>query len=154
MTDLGRIVDPNELNRADGRRGRLIIDVPAEWLGVGDTVELVAPTRLVCARCEGGGCDRCDRSGAIRLSDETTARTIRLTLPRTTSSRVVVRLVRPLGDEAGLDQLTLEIRESTAPSPICRRVEPATRPVLAPRTMAIAMAIALVFALAVALGVR
>jgi len=34
----------------------------------------------------------------------------------------IVRLLRPLGDDAGLDQLRVEFRPAGAPSSFCRRV--------------------------------
>jgi hypothetical protein len=156
VNELGRVLDPNELDRADGQRGRLTIDVLTEWLVAGDTVELVAPARIVCARCEGGGCDACERSGALRLNGDVTARTIRLTLPPTTSSRVLVRLLRPLGDDAGLEQLSVEVRASSTPGASCRRVEPATSrgPSLTLRSVALGIAIVVLFALAVAVSAR
>jgi hypothetical protein len=154
VTELGRLLDPNELDRAEGRRGRLMIDVLPEWLACGDTVELIAPTRLVCARCEGGGCDACERSGALRLSGDEAARTIRCTLPRTASPRVLLRLVRPLGDAADLEQLSLELRWATEPSAGCRRVEPTNRGSLAPRSLAIVGALVLLFAIVLAVAGR
>lgn len=43
------------------------INVPAEWLVAGVTLEVELPRHLTCARCEGGGCDACERSGALTL---------------------------------------------------------------------------------------
>ncbi|MGC4093375.1 MAG: hypothetical protein QM756_36875 [Polyangiaceae bacterium] len=43
------------------------MNVKRSWLERGDTVELLLPRNLTCAACKGGGCDRCDRSGAITL---------------------------------------------------------------------------------------
>lgn len=37
------------------------------WLLRGETIELSLPRNLTCAACKGGGCDRCERSGAITL---------------------------------------------------------------------------------------
>ena len=43
------------------------IRVPRGWLTEGATIEVVLPRNLTCARCDGGGCDACDRSGAITV---------------------------------------------------------------------------------------
>lgn len=114
-------MDPQALDDASGARGWLAIDVDPAWLAAGDTVEITIPGRLRCARCDGGGCDGCDRSGAVRPREDT-PRTIRVTLPRATGP-VLVRIAAPLGEEAGLAQLVLEVRPGT-PAPDLRRIEP------------------------------
>ncbi len=43
------------------------IRVPRAWLESGEIVEFELPRNLTCAACEGGGCDLCERSGAITL---------------------------------------------------------------------------------------
>lgn len=43
------------------------IRVPRSWLAEGAAIELELPRNLKCAACEGGGCDRCERSGAISV---------------------------------------------------------------------------------------
>ncbi|HEY3668584.1 MAG TPA: hypothetical protein VGL19_21440 [Polyangiaceae bacterium] len=43
------------------------IRVPRAWLESGELVELELPRNLSCAACDGGGCDQCERSGAITL---------------------------------------------------------------------------------------
>jgi hypothetical protein len=43
------------------------IRVPREWLESGAVVELELPRNLACAACDGGGCDSCDRAGAVTL---------------------------------------------------------------------------------------
>ena len=43
------------------------IRVPKAWLESGDVVEFELPRNLSCAACSGGGCDVCERSGAITL---------------------------------------------------------------------------------------
>lgn len=122
MHPLGRVLDPEELDRAAGPRGRLAIDVVDEWLAAGATVEIIVPSRLTCARCEGGGCDECGRGGAIRVTGDEPARTLRLALPGTGPAPSQVRLVRPLGDDAGVDQLLIELRPASAASAFCRRI--------------------------------
>jgi len=43
------------------------IRVPGKWLESGEVVEFELPRNLSCAACEGGGCDACERAGAITL---------------------------------------------------------------------------------------
>jgi len=43
------------------------IRVPAAWLESGEVVEFELPRNLTCAACEGGGCDACQRAGAITM---------------------------------------------------------------------------------------
>ena len=43
------------------------IRVPHAWLEAGEVVELELPRNLACAACEGGGCDVCERAGAVAL---------------------------------------------------------------------------------------
>jgi hypothetical protein len=54
----------------EGPRGPDVVHrirVPHAWLEAGNTVELELPRNLACAACNGGGCDSCERSGAISL---------------------------------------------------------------------------------------
>jgi len=62
------------------------IRVPEAWLARGETIELELPRQLNCAHCQGGGCDQCERAGAIRLrqADEP-AETVRVSLPDASS---------------------------------------------------------------------
>lgn len=62
------------------------IRVPEAWLSRGETIELELPRQLNCARCQGGGCDQCQRAGAVRLrqADEP-PETVRVTLPDVSS---------------------------------------------------------------------
>ena len=43
------------------------IRVPRAWLEAGEVVEFELPRNLSCAACDGGGCDLCERAGAITL---------------------------------------------------------------------------------------
>ncbi len=126
MTELVQLLDKEALDSATGKAGRATIRVPAAWLAQGDTIDFVVPALLSCARCEGGGCDRCDRSGGLRLDGDETARRVRLVLPkRTDPGTFVVRLVRPLDDKGGLEQLVVEIGTSEVATAGCTRVETA-----------------------------
>jgi hypothetical protein len=130
--ELGRVVDPEARAAEGGARGRLRIELPPAWLTEPCAIEVTAPPRLVCARCDGGGCDGCHRSGAVRAPEAEAARKVRVALPRAASA-VALRIAEPFGPEGGIAQLILEIREGRAPSPGVTRctAEPA-RPRLAP----------------------
>jgi hypothetical protein len=43
------------------------IRVPRAWLEAGEVVEFELPRNLSCAACDGGGCDICERAGAVAL---------------------------------------------------------------------------------------
>jgi hypothetical protein len=65
------------------------VAVAREWLLDGRLVELELPRNLTCAACEGGGCDRCGRSGAIALRERgEPVASVQLTLPRRTSAEL------------------------------------------------------------------
>lgn len=66
-TRLGQVV--GDLDRPRGADGAFSITVPAAWLEQGSKLLVRIPKKLVCAACEGGGCDICGRSGALVLSD-------------------------------------------------------------------------------------
>lgn len=62
---LGRIV-----NVGVGPRGpdvQMNLSVPEDWILSGATLEIELPRNLACATCGGGGCDKCERSGAVSL---------------------------------------------------------------------------------------
>ena len=69
----------------DGPRGADVlhrIRVPRAWLQSGESVELELPRNLSCAACDGGGCDVCERSGAITLRGrEEPPEILQVTLP-------------------------------------------------------------------------
>jgi hypothetical protein len=59
------------------------IKVRRDWLESGLVVDVELPRNLVCAGCDGGGCDACDRSGAITLRGrDEPAEVVQVTLPR------------------------------------------------------------------------
>jgi hypothetical protein len=127
---LGRILDPGALDACTGPHGRLAIEVPRSWEG--DEIDVAVPPRVACARCEGGGCDACERRGGHRIPGEVEERTVRLRLPSTLGQGVVLRLVRPFeGAEAPwLEQLLIEARPGPRPSANVTRI-PAPPPELA-----------------------
>jgi hypothetical protein len=116
-TPLGSVLEHDDLTA--GPRGRLTVDVLEAWLEAGTVLEIVVPVRLACARCEGGGCDACGKSGAIRINGGEQERSLQVTLSESARG---LRLMRPLGADAGLDQLIVELRPAAVPSDFCRRV--------------------------------
>src|SRR5688500_2199650 len=70
----------------DSPRGADVVHgvrVARSWLEAGDTVELTLPRNLHCAECDGGGCDRCGRAGAVSLwGREEPPAVLEVTLPR------------------------------------------------------------------------
>jgi hypothetical protein len=120
---LGRVLDPRALDEGKGPRGRVQITVPAAWLTSGCRVEILVPRRLPCARCDGGGCDACGKSGVLRAPDAEADRRLEITLPGTHNEAVALRLADPFG--AGLvDQLIVEIRAGAASPGVTRVPEP------------------------------
>jgi hypothetical protein len=65
------------------------VRVARSWLEAGDTIELTLPRNLHCAECDGGGCDRCGRAGAVSLwGREEPAAVLEVTLPRRTAAEL------------------------------------------------------------------
>jgi hypothetical protein len=100
----------------------MAVEVPLAWGQPGAELEIDVPARVTCARCDGGGCDACDRTGALRLFEGETAPTLRLRFSSAIGDGVVVRVDDPIGDRDRLDQMLVTIRPARAPSPNCRRV--------------------------------
>jgi hypothetical protein len=150
---LGRVLDTNALDACAGPQARLRIDVPSTWLDEGAALVVTAPARLACARCDGGGCDGCAKSGALRAPAEPERRVIRATLggARTDSRRpITLRIAHPFGVEHGIAQLLLEVRGASATSDCVARLDPAT-PAPARRRLAWPMVALAVAAAAMAL---
>lgn len=135
---LGRLLDPGALAACSGARGKLCIEVPAAWLA--DAVELVvtAPARIVCARCDGGGCDGCGRSGALRGPAEGADRTISVHLPEGAGDGAALRIVRPFGAAAPIEQILVEVRPAARASVGVKRAVPAAALAYAPRSSLLA----------------
>jgi len=59
------------------------IRVPGAWLETGEVVEFELPRNLTCAACDGGGCDACERAGAITMRGrQELAEILSVTLPK------------------------------------------------------------------------
>lgn len=63
---LGRVVSA-DLESPRGPDAAHRVRVPRRWLEMGALVEIELPRNLTCATCEGGGCDACERSGALTV---------------------------------------------------------------------------------------
>ena len=133
-TSLGQVLDVAALDSSSGPSARVRVGVEPGWAR-GDMLDVVVPERLMCARCDGGGCDACGRSGAVRAPSDPAARMVRVELPELGATGVAIRLVRPFGDAADLEQLRIELRHG-APSDAGVRVEHTA----APRALAVAAA--------------
>jgi hypothetical protein len=122
--ELGRVTDPAALAAVRGPRARLSITVPAAWLDGPLSLEIEAPRLLPCDRCDGGGCDGCERSGALRAPEEASGRRLLVRLPAEIGEGVMVRLAAPF-DGSPIEQLLVAVRVAEAPSACVRRVEAA-----------------------------
>lgn len=98
------------------------ISVPTAWMG--RTVRIALPRKLKCARCDGGGCDPCDRSGAGTLYAEgAPAETVRVALPQAPpgGQDVLIRLPEqggaPTDPSHVRGHLLLRVRFAQEPSP-------------------------------------
>ena len=149
---LGRVLDPDALSSSEGARGRVRVEVPETWLGPEAEIELVVPARIVCARCDGGGCDGCNRSGALRTPDDLSGRTVRFHLPEDLARGAALRLVEPFGELAPIEQLIVELRLAAEPSAGVSRVVAPAAPLARWRPASLAaVALAVASAIAVAL---
>lgn len=153
------------------------IRVPGAWLESGEVVEFEVPRNLTCAACAGGGCDTCQRSGAITLRGrQELPEFLSVTLPMRKSDTagdarsVVIRIpeqggLPPASGEVlprGL--LLLRVEPAEVADPGVSRVAPPARP-LSQRVMlslripatsrgrARALAVAVLIVLLVALAI-
>jgi hypothetical protein len=149
VSELGRVLDRSTLDDADGPRVRVRIAVPRAWASERALIVVEAPERLPCGRCDGGGCDACERSGSFRLDPDPALRSFTLTLPVDLGSGVVLRVTRPFGESSAIGQALCEVRPSSEPSG-CRRVPTpaplvsvarAARPSLGPKLLPIVIVV-------------
>ncbi len=168
---LGRVTGQLEGPRGpDALHG---VRVPKAWLEEGASLEVELPRHLSCAACEGGGCDACERSGALTLRGKAEPpELLELRLPaqpdlagaaRSLVLRVPVRggfpkegSGRPRGclllsvgvaaePDPGVRRLeTRSVTTSTRPTPTPRALEPAGAPPAAARSTAVRVATVLV----------
>lgn len=132
-TALGKVTS-SSLSEPRGPDVTHSIRVPEAWLAHGQTIEVELPRQLNCAQCHGGGCDQCERAGALRLrtSDEP-AQTLRVSLPDASSlsdSAAGKPLLLRIPEAGGLATtetlprgcLMLQITTSTDPDPSVRLI--------------------------------
>ena len=137
---LGRITS---MERPRGPDVQMSVTVPEEWMTFGATLEIDLPRNLACASCSGGGCDACERSGAVSLRGrKEPTETVEVTLPSpgtvdAAASRVRVVVFRipdrggqpAEGVELPRGNLLLSIRTGLEPAPGVSRL---ARPSLPP----------------------
>jgi hypothetical protein len=112
-----------DLNAPRGADGSLTITVPPQWLEQGSRLLVRVPKKLVCAACEGGGCDACARSGALTLPETSEEeRVLAVTLPSLDGAHEVALRIPGRGmpskdptEPAG--HLILKIVPGPSPSP-------------------------------------
>lgn len=139
---LARVVHDEALTGPRGPDGRHEIVVPGGWLKEGAWIEVPLPRLLNCAACDGGGCDRCDRSGAVTTRPRKSPdEVVEIQLPCT--GPAILRLPRrgglPSSAEEGLGRgvLLLAVRIGAAPSEGLRKLEiPEVAPVVSFRPRA------------------
>lgn len=83
------------------------IEVPEVWFLLGATLQITLPRLLSCARCDGGGCDACERRGAFEQQAAGIASEVAVVLPTQPPERyAAVRLRLPaLGARAAEPEL-------------------------------------------------
>lgn len=138
---LGKVTGAIDVPRGADVMHRL--HIAAEWLDEGALIEFELPRNLKCAACEGGGCDKCERSGAISLRGrKDLAEIVQVTLPKraesnlesTASGRAIVIRIPERGgfaEDPALPRgiLLLSVVPSGSPDPGVARIE---RPVMPP----------------------
>jgi len=122
VSQLGKLLDREALEADGGPRARAKITVPAAWADGASLIEIALPRALECARCDGGGCDGCGRSGALRGPANDDARVVRVRLPKGLGDGVALRLAEPFGRASRIAQLWLEVRPGEAPARSVRRL--------------------------------
>jgi hypothetical protein len=80
VTVLARVT--GDLDEPRGPDVSYTVDVPAEWLEQGASIEVTLPRLLPCTRCAGGGCDVCARKGAFEQPASGIPSQVVVSLPR------------------------------------------------------------------------
>jgi hypothetical protein len=148
-----RLFDPSQLDDETGARARITVTIPSDSLKAGCELTLLVPVRLECARCDGGGCDACGRSGVVRAPEGDASRTVRTRVTSASGVAVRVRIPLPFGDASDIRQLFVEVRGGESASELVRAIEPRGASVPSQRWRRAAFAVAVAIAsLAVAAG--
>lgn len=105
MVALARVTQ--DLEEPRGPDVACSIEVPQDWFLVGATLQISLPRLLSCARCDGGGCDACERRGAFEQQSAGIASEVAVVLPTQSAERYApVRLRLPaLGARAAEPEL-------------------------------------------------
>jgi hypothetical protein len=129
---LGRVVQV-DLDSPRGPDASHRIKVPRDWIIEGSIIELELPRHLTCRTCEGGGCDACERSGAVTLRGRgEPPDLVEVTLPaRPENDSFVIRIPEHgglAGKESGLPRgqlfLRIEASEGSDPSASVNKIIP------------------------------
>jgi hypothetical protein len=129
---LGRVVQV-DLDSPRGPDASHRIKVPRDWIVEGSVIELELPRHLTCRNCEGGGCDVCERSGAVTLRGRgEPPDLVEVTLPaRPENDSFVIRIPEHGGlasMESGLPRgqlfLRIEASEGSDPSASVNKIVP------------------------------
>jgi hypothetical protein len=142
-------VTTRTLNVPRGPDVRHRIRVPAAWLESGEVVEFELPRNLACAACDGGGCDACERAGAITLrARDELPEILTVTLPRRNTEvagdtrGVVIRIPEQgglppeNGDVLPRGLLLLRVEAAEVGDPgVCRVAPPSAPSVFAQRVI-------------------
>lgn len=137
MTEvLGRLL-ASDLESPRGPDASHRLRVPRAFLARGATVEFELPRHLTCAACDGGGCDRCERSGAVTLRGRgDPIERLELSLPQGDREEAfVIRVperggMPPAGSGLPRGHLLLRVEpcEASQASPTLRRTKPSLKP--------------------------
>lgn len=130
---LGKVTTALDEERGPDALHRVV--VPEDWLVGGVTVDVELPRYLSCANCEGGGCDTCQRSGALTVRErDESPEVVTVTLPAASGDADIVLRIPEAGgypppDEArGRGLLLLRISRGDSPSPGVQRSFQEERP--------------------------
>jgi hypothetical protein len=118
------------------------VRVSAEWLEEGAMIEFELPRNMKCAACEGGGCDACERSGAISVrGKKELGEVVQVTLPKraekdlesTASGRTIVIRIPERGGLSDSPELPrgllfLSVVPADEADAGVRRIEPPSMP--------------------------
>jgi hypothetical protein len=144
------------LSDAPAERGPdllLELTAPPDWLRQGERLSVELPRRLTCARCEGGGCDICERRGAFTLREaDEEADVVQLTLSQDVGeARLQIRVPdrgAPGAEGEAPGQLVVSLSAGEAPSPgLSRRASTAEPPKLPLPWVALGALLALIYAI-------
>ncbi len=152
---LGNVLEPVSAKR--GPDVALKLTAPPAWLRRGQQLVVELPRRLSCARCEGGGCDACQRRGAFTLREAGAAQeTVVLTLSQDVEGSAIQIRVPDRGAPGPTDeppgQLIVTLSAGDVPSGgLSRRDEPVASGKLPLPWLALPVLLVLMYVLVTAL---